>query len=123
MKFRLQKQPRNNSHPQKEHKGKDFDNILEDATHNMPAYKRRFSAYIHSRMVWSISSILGQTIARPHALLFGAVFSFMVTIGVYLLSKNFGYSLSGFESIGSFLVGWAAGIVFDVLSALFRKKD
>ena len=123
MKLKSRQQSRSNARPQRENRGKDFDSILDDATHNMPVYKRRFSAYIHTRMVWSISSMLSQTIARPHALLFGAVASFVVTTGMYLLSKNFGYSLSGFEPIGAFLVGWAAGIVLDVVSVLFRKKD
>lgn len=105
------------------HAKKDFSDIMEEVTHEMPKYRRYFSAFIHSPSIWMISDFLGRTIARPNAILFGAVLSFAVTIGVYLLSKNFGYSLSGFESIGAFLVGWITGILYDILLSLLKRKS
>lgn len=100
----------------------DFDTIIKEATHDMPVHKKRFSSIIHTKPIWYISEAVGKTIARPNPLLFGAIVSFAVTIGIFLLSKNFGYSLSGFESIGAFFVGWTAGMIFDGISALFRHK-
>ena len=102
---------------------KDFTAVMSEVTQDMPRYRRYFSTFIHSTSGWTIGDFLSKTIARPNAILFGAVCSFVVKIAVYLLSKNFGYSLSGFESIGAFLVGWVAGILFDVLSTLMKKKD
>jgi hypothetical protein len=102
---------------------RDFESTMAEVTQEMPGYKRYFSTFIHSKPIWAVSDILSRTIARPNAILFGAILSFAVTISVYLLSKNFGYSLSGFESIAAFLIGWLAGIIFDVFSSLLKRKD
>ncbi len=107
---------------QSPHSPRSFTAIMEDATHAMPRYQRLFSNFIHIKTVSLVADILGRTIARPNALVFGAILSFAVTLSVYLLSKNYGYSLSGFESIGSFLVGWFIGLAYDLLVAVFRKK-
>lgn len=100
-----------------------FEVTMKETTQAMPRYKRIFSEIIHTKIISGLSDILGKTIARPNAILFGAIFSFSVTISVYLLSKNLGYTLSGFESIGSFLLGWVMGQLFDLVSFLIRKKD
>ena len=98
----------------------DFSAIMSETTRDMSRYERIFSRFIHVKSVSSISNVLASTIGRPNALLFGAICSFGLTLAVYLLSKNLGYSLSGFESIGAFIFGWTIGILFDVLP--FRKK-
>lgn len=101
---------------------RDFSVIMSETTHGMPRYSRIFSQFIHSRSVSSLSTVISRTIARPNAILFGAIFSFSLTLAAYLLSKNLGYSLSGFESMGAFLLGWTVGILFDILSPFFKKK-
>lgn len=101
---------------------RDFNVIMAEATREMPWYSRVFSKFIHSISASSLSSIIGKTVARPNAILFGAIFSFALTLSAYLISKNLGYRLSGFESIGAFLIGWGTGILFDILSPLFKKK-
>lgn len=100
----------------------DFDTIMSDTTRDMSRYERTFSQFIHRKGISSASNLLASTIGRPNALLFGAVCSFTLTLTVYLLSKNLGYSLSGFESIGAFIFGWTIGILFDVMPSIFRKR-
>ncbi len=101
---------------------RDFDAIVAEATHDMPRYRQLFSAFIHVRAVAWCSDLLGKTIARPNPLLFGAVASFVTTLTLYLMAKNLGYSLSGFEAVGSFVIGWIVGLGYDFLSAIFKKK-
>ena len=84
--------------------------------------RRLFSQFIHIRTVYSLSELLGATIARPNAILLGAIVSFLFTLTTYLLAKNYGYTLSGFEAIGAFIVGWAIGILFDICSLLLKRK-
>lgn len=108
--------------PKKRRARNDFSLIMEKATRSMPRSRRIFSRFIHLDTVYLVSDFLGATVARPNAILFGAVTSFFVTLATYLLAKNFGYSLSGFESIGAFAAGWVLGIVYDLFAFLLRKK-
>lgn len=103
------------------HNHQDFDAIIHEATQGMPRHKQAFSKFIHQRPVSAVSDVLGKTLMRPNALLFGAISSFFLTLLVYLLSKNLGYSLSGSESMVFFAIGWTAGIVFDIIHHLTNK--
>ena len=84
--------------------------------------KRSFSTFIHLKIVDRVSDILGQTIARPNAILFGSIFAFVLTLFIYSISKTIGYNMSGFETIGSFMIGWIFGNVYDYLKILFQGK-
>lgn len=99
-----------------------FNSIVDEATHAMPLYRRLFSKFIHVRPVATASDILASTVGRPNALLAGAVVSFTFTLPLYLLAKNYGYTLSGFEPIVSFAAGWLAGMIFDTARFILRKK-
>jgi len=103
-------------------KHKTFDTTMTEATRTMPAPQRWLSTVLHIRTISFISDILGSTIARPNALLFGAALSFIVTLFTYLLAKNLGYSLSGFEPIGGFSLGWILGILYDLIRSLTSKR-
>lgn len=99
-----------------------FNSIVDEATHAMPLYRRLFSKLIHIRAVAAASDILASTVGRPNALLAGAIASFIFTLPLYLLAKNYGYALSGFEPIISFVAGWLAGMISDTVTFILRKK-
>lgn len=101
---------------------KHFDSIVDEATYTMPFYRRFFSKIIHNHIVAMASDILASTAGRPNALLAGAIASFIFTLPLYLLAKNYGYALSGFEPIISFTAGWLAGMIFDTVAFILRKK-
>lgn len=84
---------------------------------------RSFSKLIHNKAVEKTSEVIGSTIARPNAVLAGAVFAFLITLGTYVVAKHYGYVLSGFESIGAFVIGWIIGIVYDYLRLLITGKS
>lgn len=88
----------------------------------MSAPERAFSKLIHTKPVEKTSEFIGSTIARPNAVLSGAVVAFIAVLGVYLLAKNLGYTLSGFETIGAFLVGWTIGILYDFFKVMVTGK-
>ncbi len=99
-----------------------YKRTMKQVQSELSAPSRTFSKVIHTKAVEKISEALETTIARPNAILAGAISAFIVTLGMYLLAKHFGYRLSGFETIGGFIVGWVAGIVFDYLRVMITGK-
>jgi hypothetical protein len=83
---------------------------------------RVFSKFIHSKPVEKTSEVVGATIARPNAILSGAIVAFVLVLAVYLLAKQLGYVLSGFETIGAFIVGWVIGVLYDYFRAMITGK-
>lgn len=88
----------------------------------LPPAQRAFSKVIHNPVVEKTSEVIGSTIARPNAVLAGAVVAFFLVLAVYLTAKHFGYALSGFETIGAFIVGWVFGILYDFFRVMITGK-
>jgi hypothetical protein len=88
----------------------------------LPPVQRGFSKVIHNPIVEKTSETVGSTIARPNAVLAGAVVAFFAVLIVYLTAKHFGYVLSGFETIGAFIVGWVLGILYDFFRVMITGK-
>ncbi len=84
--------------------------------------QRAFSKVIHNPVIEKTSEVVGSTIARPNAILAGALVAFVLVLGVYLVSKFYGYTLSGFETIGAFIVGWILGILYDFFKVMITGK-
>lgn len=106
----------------KHEKEASFSATMKEVRSQMSAPSRTFSKVIHNKTVEKVSEGVGSTIARPNAILSGAVFAFILTLGVYLLAKNLGYPLSGFETIAAFVLGWALGIVYDFLKVMITGR-
>ncbi|MES2631179.1 MAG: hypothetical protein V4611_04440 [Patescibacteria group bacterium] len=88
----------------------------------LPPAQRNFSKVIHNPVVEKTSEVVGSTIARPNAVLAGAIVAFFAVLVVYLTAKHFGYVLSGFETIGAFIVGWVLGILYDFFRVMITGK-
>jgi hypothetical protein len=99
-----------------------YNATMDEVRTHMSAPSRAFSTVIHNKAVEKLSNAVGATVARPNAILAGAVFAFILTLAVYLLAKNLGYPLSGFETIGAFIVGWLAGILYDFLKVMITGR-
>lgn len=84
--------------------------------------QRAFSKFIHNPVIEKTSEAVGSTVARPNAVLSGAVVAFVLVLGVYVVSKFYGYTLSGFETIGAFIVGWVLGILYDFFKVMITGK-
>jgi len=84
----------------------------------LPASSRMYSNIIHNKVIEKMSDIVGNTIARPNAILLGAVVAFVLTLLTYTVAKTIGYALSGFETIAAFIIGWLIGIIYDYLRVL-----
>jgi hypothetical protein len=83
---------------------------------------RLFSKLIHRPGIEKTSEFLGNTVARPDAILAGGIASFVVVLALYSYARYAGFSLSGFETIGAFLVGWLIGLLYDFFKTMFTGK-
>lgn len=106
----------------KKEKEASFKRQMRDVQAVQGPINRTFSKIIHNKVVEKTSEAVGSTVARPDAILSGAVFAFILSLIVYVIAKNIGYQLSGFETIGSFVVGWLVGLIYDYLKIVITGK-
>lgn len=106
----------------KAEQNKEFKQRMRSIQKDMTPGGRAFSKTIHHPVVEKTSEVVGATIARPNAILAGSVAAFILTTAVYVIAKNVGYSLSGFETIGAFIVGWIVGLLFDYLRMMITGR-
>lgn len=99
-----------------------YNATMADARAHMSGPSRTFSKVIHNKAVEQVSAAVGSTVARPNAILSGAIFAFLLTLAVYLIAKNLGYPLSGFETIGAFVLGWILGILYDFFKVMITGR-
>lgn len=85
-------------------------------------HERLFSKVIHNPGVEKVSETLGSTVARPNAILAGSFTAFITVTAVYVIARNMGYPLSGFETIGTFILGWTVGIIYDYVRIMISGK-
>ena len=97
----------------KQAKEAEFKKTMKTIQKDMAPASRTFSKVIHNPAVEATSEVAGKTVARPAALLAGSLTAFVLVAIVYMVAKYFGYVLSGFEWILTFLIGWAIGLIVD----------
>ena len=99
-----------------------YKRTMKQVQSELSAPSRAFSKVIHTKAVEKTSEALESTIARPNAILAGAVGAFVITLAIYLIAKHFGYRLSGSETIAGFVIGWIIGILFDYFKVMITGK-
>lgn len=114
--------PRRRGGISKKEKNASYKRHMKQVQAELPAPQRAFSKVIHSPVIEKASEFIGSTVARPNAVLSGAIVAFFLVLAVYLLAKTLGYVLSGFETIGAFIVGWVIGILYDYFRVLVTGK-
>lgn len=106
----------------KKQKNESYKRTIKQVQKELPVGSRTFSKIVHNRFVEKASEALGATIARPNSMLAGAISAFIITLVVYTIAKKSGYALSGFETIGAFILGWVIGIIYDYVRTLIPGK-
>ncbi len=99
--------------PNKQTKETTYKHTMRTVQSEMKAPSRTFSKVIHNPAVEKTSEFVGATIARPNAILAGSLTALILTSALYLIANHFGYVLSGFETIGAFVIGWFIGLIID----------
>ena len=109
--------PRRN---QKQQKEATYKKTLFEIRSNMNQSERAFSKIIHEPVIEKTSETIANTVARPNAILSGAIAALVIVSVAYGIAKTYGYQLSGFESIGSFIIGWMIGLAYDYARIMIR---
>lgn len=99
--------------PSKGQLDESFKSSMEHIRKDMSPASRTFSKVIHNPAVDAVSNVVGSTIARPNLIIAGGISTLIFCSAIYLIAKQYGYGLSGFEAIGTFVVGWAIGAVIE----------
>lgn len=121
--------PRHEARPEQRHGpltkkqlDQEFNRTMKYVQDEMSPAQRAFSRLIHNKTVEKTSELLGVTIARPNALLAGSIGAFTLTLAIYIFAKTAGYTLSGFEPIAAFLIGWTVGFLYDYFRIMITGK-
>ena len=88
----------------------------------MSPASQSFSKIIHNPTIEKASEAIGATVARPNALLAGSICAFLAVASLYATAKFVGFSLSGFETIGAFILGWIIGLGYDLIRLTISGK-
>lgn len=110
------------THAPKKHRMASFVATMQQIQTEMSAPSRAFSKLIHNRSIEKASDVIAATVARPNAIVAGSTAAMVVTLIVFVIAKRYGYQLSGFETIGSFIVGWTTGVLYDYVKVGFAGK-
>lgn len=100
-------------HASKRQRKDSYATTMKQIQSEMNSSSRTFSKFIHNPSIEKLSEAVGATVARPNAVLAGSVAATFLTLFVFLVAKQYGYRLSGFETIGTFFVGWSLGLIYD----------
>jgi hypothetical protein len=99
-----------------------YEHTMKTVQSEMSTPARTFSKIIHNPIVERTSEVIGNTVARPDAILSGSVFAFLLVLGLYVLARYNGFELRGSETIIAFVIGWIIGIIFDLLRTVITGK-
>ncbi|HSE28976.1 MAG TPA: hypothetical protein VLA77_00080 [Candidatus Saccharimonadales bacterium] len=107
-------------HPDKQ-RNDSYNKTMAQVKTELSPTARLFSDFIHNPVVEKTSDIVGKTIARPDSIISGSLLAFIAVVALYAIAQYTGFALSGFETIGAFILGWIVGLIFDGLRRLFKR--
>ena len=100
-----------------------FESQMKFAKAEMRPSERVISKIIHNKTIEKTSDIAGSTVARPNAMLSGSIFAFVGVTILYFVAKYYGFHLSGFETVATFIFGWIIGMLYDYFSIMIRGRN
>lgn len=99
-----------------------LDRTLSSVRRSLSAPEKQLSKFIHKPIVEKVSDIGGKTIARPSGILLGGIFSFIGSLGVYLLARHLGGELRYSIFAITFVFGFILGLIVELLWRIFSRK-
>ncbi len=99
-----------------------FDRTLTSVRRRLSAPERSFSKVVHNPAVERASDIAGYTIARPQGILYGGLFSFVFSLGAYLLARHLGGELKPNFFVITFVGGYVFGLIVELITRLIKTR-
>lgn len=109
-------------HASKRQRKDSYQATMKQIQSEMTTSSRTFSKVIHNKSVERLSDAVGASVARPNAVLAGSIMATFLTLFVFMVAKQYGYRLSGFETIGTFILGWSLGLIYDYARLMFSTR-
>lgn len=106
----------------KELSTQNFSRRLTSVRRNLSAPERQFSKIIHQPAVEKTSDFVGKTVARPSGILFGGIFSFVLSFGAYLLARYLGGELRFSIFMVTFVGGYLLGLILELIWRFVRVR-
>jgi small-conductance mechanosensitive channel len=88
----------------------------------LPFDQKLLSKIVHRPAINAVSDAAEKTVARPSGLVMGGAFSLVFSLFTLWLSYYFGYEYNYAIGLGSFIAGFAVGIILEALLRLLTYK-
>ena len=110
------------SAPEDKHLQDSYNATMSDMRTELTSPQKVYSYIIHMPVISHIGALIGGVLLRPRSLVIGATFAIITTMATYLIARLHGYTPSGIEAPVGFLLGWACGIIYDLIHYILNKK-
>ncbi|HWZ65898.1 MAG TPA: hypothetical protein VNX65_03825, partial [Patescibacteria group bacterium] len=94
---------------------------LQDLQQHLSLPSRLFSILVHNNLIAFISYYASRTLVRPKAIIVGSFMAFIVVLSLYVMARYIGFAISGFEIVGTFILGWAIGLAYDTAKSFVTR--
>lgn len=108
-------------HVGSELKKRSLSDNIKNIQRELPAPQKVFSRVIHQPIVNAISEASANTIARPSGFLFAGLLSVITSLGLLIACRYYGYRYNFLIGLVALGVGFALGLLLDLLFSVFRK--
>lgn len=116
-----EQQPVHHHYITKKIKKEQYQNTLKQVRGQLPKSQQKFSSFVHQPAVERISEVSAKTIARPSGILGGASFALLGSFIVLSIAHHIGFEVPNTIFIALFILGFAAGIISEVLISFISR--
>ncbi len=99
----------------KDLKQQSYKKTLQRIRASLPAPQRILSRIVHQPTVEKISTVGAATAARPSGILGGAIFAFLGSVSLVILSKRLGFTYNYLVFFVLFVGGFAVGLIVELM--------
>lgn len=116
----------NNHHPvliNKQLKDAAYHRTLLRVQKRLSAPSRILSKIVHSTALDKPSEVFSKSVARPSGMLGGAFFAMIGTIGLFWITRKYGYEYNYLLAIVLFAVGAVVGLLTEAIIRVLKRTD
>lgn len=116
----------NNHHPvlvNKQLKDTAYNRTMVRVQKHLSAPSRVFSKAVHSTLLDKPSEFASRTVARPSGMLGGTFFAMLGTLGLFWLTRKYGYEYNYLMAIVLFIGGAIMGLTAEAVVKVLRRSD
>jgi hypothetical protein len=109
-------------HPTKIDKQSAYSDTMRSMRRRLKPAGRAFSKVIHNPVIEKASEVAAATVFRPSVTLGATATALLITGGLYLTARHYGFAISGSEFIFSLIIGGIAGFLIELIGRFTKRK-